>query len=249
MTQHGYGRLPDLGDFRDHKFSMLHGLALPSSVDLRTSCSSIDDQGQLGACTSFATGEAIRYARRKQGLQDFPLSHLYLYFNSRPANQKGVDSGASLKDTVKSAAKMGDCQEEDWPYDITRFASRPPAKSYKDALKDRALSYMRVTQDPNQMKNCLAQNFPIVIGFTVYSSFESAQVASSGIVPMPGPSEQVLGGHAVLVCGYSDIDKMFLVRNSWGTGWGMQGYFKMPYAYLLNGSLASDFWTIRTITP
>jgi C1A family cysteine protease len=97
------------------------------------------------------------------------------------------------------------------------------------------------------MKGCLASGYPFALGFTVYDSFESAEVASTGIVPMPTRSESVLGGHAVLAVGYDDSQQRFLVRNSWGNSWGMQGYFTMPYTYLTSRHLASDFWVIKTI--
>ncbi len=97
------------------------------------------------------------------------------------------------------------------------------------------------------MKGCLASGYPFVFGFTVYPSFESDEVARSGIVPIPGASEQTLGGHAVLAVGYDDTKNMFIVRNSWGSGWGLAGYFYMPYAYLLDNNLANDFWTIRVV--
>jgi len=69
-----------------------------------------------------------------------------------------------------------------------------------------------------------------VFGITVYESFESAAVSKTGKMPMPKPSEKVLGGHAVLAVGYDDAAQRFIVRNSWGKGWGVQGYFTMPYA-------------------
>jgi C1A family cysteine protease len=102
-------------------------------------------------------------------------------------------------------------------------------------------------QNLMQMKGCLAAGYPIVFGFTVYESFESPQVAKTGIAPLPSASEAVVGGHAVAAVGYDDSQRTFLVRNSWGEGWGMKGYFTMPYAYLLQSDLSSDFWTIRLV--
>lgn len=95
------------------------------------------------------------------------------------------------------------------------------------------------------MKSVLATSLPIVFGFTVYESFESQAVAASGVVPMPAPSEKVVGGHAVVLVGYDDVEDRFRVRNSWGTGWGQNGYFEMPYLYVTSGSLASDFWAVQ----
>jgi len=99
----------------------------------------------------------------------------------------------------------------------------------------------------NQMKGCLASGYPFVFGFTVYESFESDQVAKTGVAPMPATNEKVLGGHAVLAAGYDDGSQRFLVRNSWGPDWGMGGYFTLPYAYLTDANLADDFWTVRMV--
>jgi C1A family cysteine protease len=99
----------------------------------------------------------------------------------------------------------------------------------------------------SQMKGCLADGFPFVFGFTVYESFESAEVARTGVLQMPKPKEGVVGGHAVLAVGYEDKTERFMVRNSWGTSWGKKGYFTMPYTYLLSENLSDDFWTIRLV--
>lgn len=247
MSKHVYGYLPDLPDFRDHHYAALpeHLAALPSSVDLRPQCPPIEDQGQLGSCTSFAAGAAIRFARNKQGLPDFVTSHLFLYYNSR--RFKNEDTGATIKDVIKSAAKQGDCPESEWPYNISRFAIKPPQQCYTDALKDRALSYQRVQQNLSQMKACLASENPVVVGISVYQSFESDEVAKTGMVPIPEPGEQLLGGHAVLVCGFRDDTQKWIFRNSWGLSWADGGYGYLDYQYLLNKGLASDFWVIKTV--
>jgi C1A family cysteine protease len=64
---------------------------------------------------------------------------------------------------------------------------------------------------------------------------------------MPTPDESVLGGHAVVAVGYDDSTQRFLVRNSWGSGWGQEGYFTMPYGYLTDAGLSADFWTLRMV--
>jgi C1A family cysteine protease len=134
-----------------------------------------------------------------------------------------------------------------WPYNIAQFATKPSAQCYTAAASHKAIQYQRVARNLSQMKGCLASGYPWVLGFTVYDSFESAQVAKTGIVPMPGPTEKVLGGHCVVAVGYDDSQQAFIMRNSWGTGWGMKGYFTMPYAYLLDVNLSDDFWTIRLV--
>jgi|SRR5579872_1974688 len=247
LATHRYGWNPQLPDRRDHKFSMRADLALPPLVDLRDQDSPIEDQGQLGSCTSFATGAAIRFGRRKEGLPDFVTSHLFLYYNSRSWYSKGTDSGATIRDAVKAAANQGDCPETDWPYLIDQFAVKPPARAYLDAKTDRALKYQAIPQNLTAMKNCLAQGLPFVIGISVYESFESDTVAQTGMVPLPKNNEQLLGGHALLCLGFRDKDLQFIVRNSWGSGFGDGGYVYLPYAYLLDSGLSSDFWVIQTV--
>lgn len=82
-----------------------------------------------------------------------------------------------------------------------------------------------------------------LFGFSGYESFESDEVAKTIIVPTPDKSEQLLGDRAVVLCGYDDATKRFLVRNSWGEA----GYFTLPYEYVTDPNLASDFWVVQTV--
>jgi C1A family cysteine protease len=96
-----------------------------------------------------------------------------------------------------------------------------------------------------QLQSCLAEGYPFVFGFTVFESFQA--ITKNGMMPMPKPKEQRLGGHAVMAVGYDDAKKMFIVRNSWTKNWGDQGYFYMPYSYISDTNRADDFWTIRLV--
>lgn len=247
----GYGWIPDLPDHRDHLYAAPARVlgALPTSVDLRPQCPAVYDQGQLGSCTANAIGAAIQFDRMKQNISDFTPSRLFVYYNERVIEGTvESDSGAQIRDGIKSVADRGAGPESGWPYDITKFAQKPPASAYEDALKDRAVSYQRVVRTLSQMKGCLASGFPFVFGFAVYESFESQQVADTGHAPMPAHGDAQIGGHAVMAVGYEDANQWFVIRNSWGSGWGMQGYFTLPYAYLTEAGLSSDFWTIRLIS-
>jgi C1A family cysteine protease len=222
--------------------------SLPPLVDLRPHCPAPYDQGQLGSCTANAIAGAIEYDQIKQGITEATPSRLQIYWNERYmegglANTR-QDAGAIIKDGVKSVHKQGACPESMWPYDISKFTKKPTADCYKVARSHKITSYMRVARDLNQIRACLVDS-PVIIGFTVYASFESQEVADTGMMPMPQPGEQELGGHAVLVVGYRDSDQRFIVRNSWGD-WGDKGHFYMPYGYLLRSDLSSDFWTIRS---
>ncbi|HMD02373.1 MAG TPA: C1 family peptidase, partial [Candidatus Baltobacteraceae bacterium] len=174
-------------------------------------------------------------------------SRLFVYFNERVIEGTvNSDSGAMLRDGIKSVSSQGVCKEDEWPYVISKFEVQPFQQCYTDALSYVATSYHSLNQDITEFKSCLAEGFPFVYGFTAYDAFESASVAQTGVLNMPAPTERVVGGHAVLAVGYDDPSQRFIVRNSWGADWGNAGYFTVPYDYLLDPNLASDFWTIRT---
>ncbi len=247
----GYGWNRDLPDGRDFMYGAPAEVVrqLPESVDLRSGCPPVYDQGQLGSCTANAIGGALEFAQIKQKSKSpFTPSRLFIYYNERVIEHTvDSDSGAQIRDGVKSVHKLGAPPETDWPYDINQFSQKPPEKAYTDAKNYQSILYQRVTPTLGQLKGCLASGFPFVFGFTVYESFESQEMANTGHLGMPGSGEKQLGGHAVLAVGYQDSSQSFIVRNSWGADWGIKGYFTMPYPYLLQETLASDFWTIRSV--
>ena len=121
---------------------------------------------------------------------------------------------------IRSLTKDGLAPDAEWPYVISKFDVCPPSTAYKDALKHKAIVSSHIAQDLQSLKTCLANGLPIAIGIMVYKSFESLQVSRTGIVPMPAPSEERLGEHAVVVVGYNDATGHWIMRNSWGPSWG-----------------------------
>jgi len=215
-------------------------IKLPLIVDLRSKMPAVYDQGSLGSCTANAFCGAYQYL--KQQLQG---SRLFLYYNTRSIEgTTSYDSGATLYDTIKSIKSYGLCPEPKWPYAIGKFTQKPSTECYTIALANKNINYYNVKNDLNSMKTYLSEGFLLVIGIAVYSEFESNAVASTGIVPLPGKNSTFLGGHAVVVVGYDDTKKVWIVRNSWGSSWGDKGYFYLPYSYLTNPSLCSDIWYI-----
>jgi len=247
-----YGWKPDLPDPRDLTYSgPLHiQQELPPSVDLRSKCPPVYDQGQLGSCTANAIAAAIEFDLIKQGKKDFVPSRLFIYYNERVMEGTvSADAGGHLRDGIKSVAQIGACPEKDWPYNIKQFAKKPPQKpAFADAGACKAASYQSIAQNTLQMKTCLASGFPFVFGFVCYDSFESEQVAKTGVLNMPAQGEGQVGGHAVTAVGYNEKQQRFTIRNSWGDTWGQKGYFTIPYSYLVDPSYSSDFWTIRAVT-
>jgi C1A family cysteine protease len=245
----GYGWRPDLPDHRDFLLGVnqeVDSTALPPFRDLRDLDAQIPtyDQSRIGSCTGNATSSDLRYVLRRNGQADFDPSRLYIYYKARQIEgDPEVDAGAMLRDCMKVAA-AGFILDKDWPYDITTFARPPrPIAELDDLARQRhALQYLRVQRDIG-MRACLAAGFPFVFGIAVYESFEQA---TDGHISMPGRSERLLGGHALLCVGYDDRSRKYTFRNSWGANWGEKGYGYLPYDYLHRRSLSSDFWSIRS---
>ena len=242
-----YGWQPDIPDNRDHQYGAVRKIpaTLPPKVDLSTLCSAVEDQKDLGSCTANALAGALEYLMKKDKSPYIDMSRLFIYYNERVIEHSiKTDSGAMIRDGIKTLAKQGACSEKIWPYDTAKFASKPPKACYTEALKYQILAYARINT-LDEMRACLADGYPFVFGFSVYEGFETQQMAKTGILNMPKPTEKMVGGHAVLGIGYDDAARRFIVRNSWGPEWGKKGYFTMPYDYVASRDLSDDFWTIR----
>jgi C1A family cysteine protease len=252
--KHKMGWIPDLPDHRDYAYNIIRKpveekiVKLPETVDLRNNCSKIEDQGSLGSCTANALVGNLEFLEIKDKIAKFEeLSRLFVYYNERLIEHSiNYDNGAMLRDGIKALSKWGDCSEIMWKYNISKFKTKPTSNCYTDASNHKITSYYRLNTT-DEMRICLADKFPFVFGFSVYESFESDEVAKTGIVPMPSKNEQLLGGHAVCAVGYDDATQRFLIRNSWGVDWGISGYFYIPYKYLEDRNLSEDFWTIRKV--
>jgi C1A family cysteine protease len=236
--------------------------SLPASADLREWCSPVEDQRSLGSCTANAGVGAIEYYERRAFGRHIDASRLFLYKVTRNLMKMKGDTGAYLRKTMGAMVLFGVPPEEYWPYtdDWEKFDKEPPAFCYAFAQNYKTIQYYR--HDPpgvlpgavlERVKAHLAGGHPSMFGFTVYSSIELAD--KRGAIPFPGPSERILGGHAVVAVGYDDRVKIatassggecmgaLLIRNSWGKGWGDNGYGWLPYEYILQG-LAEDFWSV-----
>lgn len=213
---------------------------LRRKVDHSDECIPIFDQGQLGSCSANAGCAGVAHVL---GKTDLILSRLYMYYKER--EKEGTiseDSGAQMRDICKIAV-AGVCEEEFFPYVIENFADTPTSEAIADAPKHKAKTY-HACRTINDIKEAVDLHDALVLmGMEVFESFESEEVAKTGIMTIPRAGEQNLGGHAVIIVGYDDDTQCFKVRNSWGTSWGDKGHFYMPYNYILKG-LAFDFWVL-----
>lgn len=235
---------------------------LPAAVDLKEWCSPIEDQGRIGSCTAQAGTGIIEYYERKAFGRHLEASRLFLYKVTRNMMKMKGDTGAYLRKTMGAMVLFGVPPEEYWPYsdDEKRFDREPPAFCYAFAQNYQAVKYFRhdtprtkPEEALNRVKTYLGKGHPAMFGFTVYNSIEQAE--KNGQIPFPSPKERIEGGHAVATVGYDDKVKIrnrygkvettgaLLIRNSWGKGWGEEGYGWLPYEYVLRG-LAEDFWSL-----
>lgn len=222
----------------------------PSSADLRPKLPPPWDQGKASSCTAHMTAGMIVY---DQAVHNSPIvmpSRLYDYYNSRALSSQVItDGGCSIADSVTAIAREGWIAETEWEYNLANVNAKPPAVCYEHGKPNRISDYYHVPQTLDHLCGALAAGEPVGIGIAIYPSFESDDVALSGVVRMPSLAEQMgptIGGHAILLCGYDDLTRRFLFRNSWGL-WGSKGYGWLPYDYVLSPSLATDFWVIRSL--
>lgn len=252
QIKRSYGWKKQKPDSRDKYFTVPYSLItlLVTKVDLSDKMPPVFDQGQLGSCTANGICAALMFSRAMQGLPTWVPSRLFLYWLERSMEgDTNADDGAEIRDGIKATNTNGVCREATWPYDVTKYADRPTSVAFFEAGEFESVLYEAIDNTQiNQIKGALAGGLPVVFGFTVYESFESDEVAASGIVNMPLPGEKELGGHCCVLIGYDDETTRFLGRNSYGA-WGMNGSgnFSIPYQYLTDPNLASDFWVIQTI--
>ena len=234
-------------DERNHKFCLTQRekeILLPESFQLKVlDALKIFNQGQLSSCTANAIAQQIQIKTDRL----LTISRLFQYFNSRLLeNTYNEDSGANILDCYKALVKYKYIAESLYPYIESNVNEFPPKEIYIEASNNKSIKgYTAVPQDIYHIKYALAINKqPIVFGAEVFNTFQNLD--SNYICPTPDPTKDtLLGGHALTIYSYDDKEQTVGIINSWGSDYGNKGTFKMKYDYILNPSLASDFWTVE----
>jgi C1A family cysteine protease len=245
MTDRVFKLKKDSVDSRDYIYKEKIVQKLPQKVDMRAKMPPVVDQSKLGSCTTNAIVSGLRqFLRIKNGESNAVLSRLYLYWHEREVEGTlGTDAGAEIRTGMKLLKNLGVCPEKDFPYVISTYNDKPSADAEAHAAEFKIKEYSRVT-DLTMLKTALAEGYPVVFGFLVYSSFKSPEATETGWVSLPQEGEELLGGHAVLAVGYDDFREVVICRNSWGRSWGDHGYFYLPYDFWAY-NLVDDMWTAK----
>lgn len=249
----GLGWKPDTLDPRDHRWAAPPGAAgqLPRRYRIPQRWHPpVWDQHDIGSCTAFAGLAGMEIARRiAPGQQGANPSRLFTYWTTRELESGPgggmVDSGASIRATVKALVQYGAPPERLWPYGRgENWHVKPPAAAFEAAERRQVLGYRRVMQTDVQLAAAIWQRLPIVFGALVFEQMMT-EASTTGRVAMPNLSDAPLGGHAMLIVGYDFDDRTFEFRNSWGKTWGQAGHGTFPMEYLTHPDLAADFWVIQ----
>jgi Papain family cysteine protease len=203
------------------------------------------NQGKFGTCVQNALSLTIS---QKTANKVIIISRLFLYsiYRIRSNVLLTDDSGTSIREACDAIRKYGVCKENVWPYNIQNFSQLPSIDAFKQSNKFINFTYTFITQDLISIQNALKiNNTAIIFGLMIYPSFMNSK---NGIIPIPDTTnETMIGGHCLTIVGYDNITQRFTCANSWGPTWGSSGYCYIPYAYILDNTLAMDFCQIGFI--
>jgi C1A family cysteine protease len=250
--QHHFGYKPDSAGIK-HKVSIVNNrkvafAKIAPSVDLTPLMPPVYDQGQLGSCTGNGCAAVFEYDTYKLSKTWFMPSRLFIYFNERVLEGTvSQDAGAQIHDGITVMKKWGVPNESLWPYNPAVFAKAPPNSAYSEATAHKVIQdyTLDASNGGLQLKQALTSNYPIVFGCTVWNGLENI-TPQNYILPMPKPNEQPIGGHCMVIVGYNGKGQ-YIVRNSWGPGYGHNGYLLIPAAYIENPNISSDFWVVDSV--
>jgi C1A family cysteine protease len=216
----------------------------PGRVDLRPWLTApVVHQGDVPLCTAaVVTAAASYFARRERG-EHLVGSVLFSYRTSRMLAGRPDRFGSRLVDSLSAWRLFGVAPEPMWPFDMDRVDRTPPVDCFEAAQRWAKVGYARLGDGapPDRrialMRAALAVGLPVTAEFPLHpNQFEAF---ATGVLPLPPECEAPVGAHVVLIVGYNE--RGFLIRNSWGPGWGEHGHGLIPYEFARRG-LIRDVW-------
>ena len=223
--------------------------APPASVDLRQTWWAVGDQGQTGSCVGWATAEGVvRYhmVKEKKLKKTEQLSPRYVWMSSKETDEYTQrpesfveEAGTSLKAAMDVCRKFGVATMAVLPFHITTLMYTGTENALYAAAAQRKISaYFNLAKNLNQWKAWLASHGPILAGLSVDQTWDNA-TATHGNLDTFFPNT-VRGGHAIAIVGYTATGR-FIVRNSWGTSWGDNGFAYASPAYINGGFFGESY--------
>lgn len=221
---------------------------IPKQMDLSPYFSEVKDQGNLGSCSAFPIAAIYEFAALKNK-KEVSVSELFIYYNSRLLRgTTDVDSGASLLNAVKSVKEHGACLDASFPYLIEKFTEIPNENAYNEAKHQVVEKANRIKISEEDFKKAISEGMPVIFGLKLFESFYPKN--EEGLISYPTVNESTHknhGNHAMLIVGYNDDEKLFKVRNSWGSSFGKKGYCYIPYDYVTNEDFCNEAYVITEI--
>ena len=243
------GAKPD--NVKHHQIGRFRKDNLPHRVDLRKHMTEVE--AQIGnSCVANAFVGAYEYLAKRDLGDAADISRLFVYYNARSqTGSHNEDGGTYMYCAIETLMQHGACSEDLWPNDEELIFTEPDADAYDHAANFKIVEAETVDTDLDLWRHTLAEGYPIAFALNTFESFDEA-TRNKGRVPKPKHSDNVRethGWHAMLCVGYSDKDRMFIVRNSWGSAWGDRGYCYVPYDYVIHDDYnGHDSWIIKSLS-
>ena len=229
----------------DNVYTPAQGITPANSVDLREFFSPAREQGDLGACTTFAAVamyEAEINRRAPKGNKAADLSEQFVYHFTNVVTGRG-EGGSNFYEQFAVMGRMGVCEEELFAYDPSNLGKEPSGQAVENALSHRVVKARQIPlastgskidcidRNHQLLTSALSEGYPVGISLIIYGSFAER----APFVGRPDDSDLEsgeAGAHAMVIVGYSESDRCYIVRNSWGEDFGDNGYCYISSSYV-----------------
>jgi Papain family cysteine protease len=220
----------------------------PQTVDLRSDCSAVEDQDTTQSCAANAVVGAIECMRNRSKMPSMELSRLFVYYNARKlSDRQAFDEGTFMHHVMAATLAFGVCEERMWPFQLAIVTEEPTRACYSNATRYESVQFARMASFDTVLAT-LAAGLPVVFG-AFFPAHYYIDAAERALMPEPAKTpEERGGGHAMLIVGHDLPSRTFLVRNSYGPGFGEGGYFRIPFATMASFSRIQDFWAIGALS-